>query len=425
MSHRQLAPRAPDVWASIEPSLPFVPQCDRAALDSLQRAFASARPLTVLISAGKFGVARVIKSFCAEVGDSVDVVRIARPCSDATSCMREIISAIGFDSKDLSLKDLESIFRMFLSFQKTHRRRTVLCVEDAHNVDQWVLDKVRGLIQLELQREFGLMIILSGTESLIERLHESPLETVFEKAGQRITIAPLKLAETRELVRRAVESDGVDDVSKVIEFHAINLIHELSAGIPDAVSRLCRESFQLAHEAGSTPVTSDLVRKAAERLDLTTDHEPGGDAKDAVTRSSADNRGRLIARINGEVVQELAIDKDRILIGRDTKCDLRLSNVAVSRQHAVIDSSRDRVQLVDLQSTNGSFIDGRRVERYALRDNEVIVIGDCRIEYVAADYKDRCISNSELAGVVDPTVADSRPASAFEIRLVAPEATVD
>ena len=77
---------------------------------------------------------------------------------------------------------------------------------------------------------------------------------------------------------------------------------------------------------------------------------------------------------------------DRLSIGRGGACDLQLLHEAVSRQHAhvALDPEGHHV-LVDLVSRNGTFVDGRRVERQVLRAHAVVSVGDTQLVYEPAD----------------------------------------
>lgn len=77
---------------------------------------------------------------------------------------------------------------------------------------------------------------------------------------------------------------------------------------------------------------------------------------------------------------------DRLSIGRSGSCDLQLLHEAVSRQHAhvALDPAGHHV-LVDLVSRNGTFVDGRRVERQALRPHAVVRVGETQLAYEPAD----------------------------------------
>jgi len=388
MSQQPLAQTAPAVPAEKAPVLPLIADCQRNALDHLGRAFKEARPLALLIGEGKSGASIFIGDFLDGIEGDVTVARITKPCSDAIAGMREIIGSIGFEPTDMSLADLEDVFRMFLSLQRTHHRRTIVCIEEAQDNGWWMLDGVRHLVELEMEGKFGLMVILSGGPSLNKLLNEPPLNAICAQAGQRITLAPPTLAETREYLRRRVESAGTLDIDQAFEFDAIILIHELCAGVPDAVSDLCTRCLQLSDEEDTTPVTTDLVKKAGKLLRLpSTMQQSEPEAGPVEINGASFPTGRLITRMNGEVIQEQSLDRKRILIGRDEQCDIHLVNSPVSRRHALVVNSSTGVELVDLGSKNGTFVDGRQIKKYTLQDSDVIAIGDCRIEYVAGDNR--------------------------------------
>ncbi len=386
MSHQQPVPTVVGSTVEQDASLPFITDSHNVALDQLGKAFSIARPLARLIGEGKSGASFLLRRFLADIGEDVTVVRITEPCADAISGMREIIYAIGFEAKDMSLADLENVFTMFLSSQRTNSRRTIVCIEEAQDSGQWVLDGVRRLVESETKEQYGLMVVLSGRPALNELLSEPPLDTICARVGQRIALAPFSLAETREFVRWQVESEGVADIGQVFDFDAITLIHELCEGVADAISTLCSKAREMADQEDTAPVTTALVKKAGQVLRLV----PTIQLSDAETVSveilkMGPQGGRLIARANGKIIQEQPINRDRILIGRDDLCDIRITSDLVSRHHALLVNSSTGMKIVDLGSTNGTFVDGRQIKQCALEDGQVIGVGDCEIEYIAGE----------------------------------------
>ncbi len=408
MSHQQLVVTAPALWVQKEPSLPLLTRGHRNALDHLGRAFTEVQPLTILIGEGKSGASYLIDRFLAGIEDDVAVVRITEACSDAIAGMREFIHAIGFESKDLTLTDLENVFTMFLSFQKTHQRRTIICMEETQDYGWWALDAVRRLVELETEGKFGLMVILSGRPSLNKLLNERLLDAICVQAEQRIALAPFTLAETREYIRWRIESASTANIAQVFEFDAITLIHELSEGVADAVSNLCCKCLQLADEESTAPMTTDLVKKADKLLRLESmTQKSDAEAESLQVNGVSPQRGRLIARMDGEVVQEQPLNRGHILIGRDKLCDIRIASDPVSRHHALIVNSSNGVKIVDLGSTNGTFVDGRLINEHALQDSGVITVGDCRIEYVAGDDRQGWFFDIKRSDSFEPHNADN------------------
>jgi ABC transport system ATP-binding/permease protein len=72
---------------------------------------------------------------------------------------------------------------------------------------------------------------------------------------------------------------------------------------------------------------------------------------------------------------------DRLVIGRDATCDLTLDSPLVSRQHARLERSGSTHSLIDLNSTNGTFVNSERIDRVQLQAGDIVQIGPYRITY--------------------------------------------
>ncbi|HEY6959745.1 MAG TPA: DUF3662 and FHA domain-containing protein [Candidatus Limnocylindria bacterium] len=81
----------------------------------------------------------------------------------------------------------------------------------------------------------------------------------------------------------------------------------------------------------------------------------------------------------------LSLGPDPILIGRDPQNDLVLDDRRVSRKHAEIRLRLGRYTLYDLQSTNGTYVNGRRVAEKVLEDGDKISVGGLELMFHAAD----------------------------------------
>lgn len=91
---------------------------------------------------------------------------------------------------------------------------------------------------------------------------------------------------------------------------------------------------------------------------------------------------KLIISLDEKVVEEIPLEKEIITIGRRTDNDLCLDNLAISGYHSQISTVLDDCFLEDLDSTNGTFVNSEIVKKHALKDGDVIDIGNHRIKYV-------------------------------------------
>ncbi len=91
---------------------------------------------------------------------------------------------------------------------------------------------------------------------------------------------------------------------------------------------------------------------------------------------------KLIISLDEKIVDEIPIEKETITIGRRTDNDLCLDNLSISGYHSQISSVLDDCFLEDLDSTNGTFVNSKIVKKQALKDGDIIDIGNHRIKYV-------------------------------------------
>jgi len=91
---------------------------------------------------------------------------------------------------------------------------------------------------------------------------------------------------------------------------------------------------------------------------------------------------KLIVSIDGVVVKEVQLTKDRTAIGRRPYNDIVIDNLAVSGEHAVLHLANGHATLEDVGSTNGTYVNGRPIKKQALAPSDAIQIGKYQIQYL-------------------------------------------
>jgi pSer/pThr/pTyr-binding forkhead associated (FHA) protein len=249
---------------------------------------------------------------------------------------------------------------------------------------------------MERDGDFGMMVILSGQTTLKELLNSRPLSSISSLSGNRISLAPFTLPETREYIRRRVQTEDVVNLEDVFEYHSIHLIHELCAGVPDAINALVSQCLELGDKEGGNRITKDIVKRAYELIREASERDDAR-AHGSTVRVTGIRppTGRLIVELSGNDVKELAVSKGHILIGRSKLCDIHIDSPIVSRHHALISHIPEGDTIVDLGSTNGTLVDGCEIKEHILVAGETIMIGDSRIEYVLDDDLQPQFQNAE------------------------------
>jgi pSer/pThr/pTyr-binding forkhead associated (FHA) protein len=91
---------------------------------------------------------------------------------------------------------------------------------------------------------------------------------------------------------------------------------------------------------------------------------------------------RLVLSLDGVVLREVNLTKDRTTIGRRSHNDLVIDNLAVSGEHAVMIMAGADVYLEDLGSTNGTTVNGQPIKKHLLQHADTVEIGKYRIRFL-------------------------------------------
>jgi len=147
---------------------------------------------------------------------------------------------------------------------------------------------------------------------------------------------------------------------------------------------------------------------------------------------------KLILSLEGSVIREIPLDKERITIGRRPQNDIQIENLAVSGEHACIVTILNDSFLEDLGSTNGTLVNGSPLKKHILQNNDVVEIGKYKMKYVVEaaagqvpqdDFERTMVMKSSpgkttapkpAAAPMSPPTGAPRPATAAAAPLTSP-----
>ncbi|WP_287740339.1 FHA domain-containing protein [Diaphorobacter sp.] len=91
---------------------------------------------------------------------------------------------------------------------------------------------------------------------------------------------------------------------------------------------------------------------------------------------------RMVVSIDGVVIKEVTFTKERTTVGRRPYNDVVIDNLAVSGEHAVFLMNGDDVEVEDLGSTNGTYVNGKAIKRQPLRNGDTVELGKYKIRFL-------------------------------------------
>ena len=112
---------------------------------------------------------------------------------------------------------------------------------------------------------------------------------------------------------------------------------------------------------------------------------------------------RLILSLDGQTLAEYNMTKERYTVGRLPDNDIRIDNAAVSGHHSLIINILNDSFLKDLNSTNGTYVNGKLIKKHALQHDDVITVGHHQLRYVEDQAQEAAEDEFEKTMVIEPS----------------------
>jgi type II secretory pathway predicted ATPase ExeA/tetratricopeptide (TPR) repeat protein len=152
----------------------------------------------------------------------------------------------------------------------------VLVVDDAHRLDLQVVSDLFDLAQSDTETGRYMQVMLSGEASLERMLAEPELDRAMKRIGVAYHLPPLDRTQLDRFVRDRLRQAGArrDDI---FEPDALDLVQDLSGGLPGVVNAICAQALRTASEAGEDRIGRDAVTRAARMLGVDLGDPPPAD----------------------------------------------------------------------------------------------------------------------------------------------------
>ncbi|HZF16723.1 MAG TPA: FHA domain-containing protein [Steroidobacteraceae bacterium] len=248
-------------------------------------------------------------------------------------------------------------------------RRVTLCVDNAHLLGDPIL---QALLSLEtVAAPAPARLVFFGRPPIASRTLSAP---------QHFELQPLTAAEVPAYIEHRLAIGGAAGSHLFDDESGVEIARQ-SKGNPRLVNALCDAALDVACERELRQVRPSEVLRALEdvgRLVSAT--------QQSMQSQAANPPPGVLARIqlthNGVPVLERELSRGRLQIGRAPGCDLQIDSHFVSRHHCQILTSEEMSMIEDVRSTNGLFVNERRVRCHRLADGDRVLVGEHVLRYV-------------------------------------------
>ncbi len=236
-------------------------------LASLYYGLENAKGLIVLTGEVGTGKTTALRWILRRLDSSVLAAYVFNPRLSIDEFYHHVSQMLGI--KDWNNK-AELLNLMGRVLEERHRRglRTVLIIDEAHELSDFVLEEIRLLMNFESDNAKHLQIVLTGQPELRDKLNQPNLRQLKQRVALRCGMHQLpNVEETERYITERLLIAGSEQPN-VFTPGAIDFVFQCSEGIPRQINNICDNAMLAAYAAGEQIVGRKIIEDVAENLDL-------------------------------------------------------------------------------------------------------------------------------------------------------------
>lgn len=333
------------------------------------------------------GKSTIIREFVEAIDRDTAFAVVDGAGLNTTSFLNNVLGQFGYELQFNSANELVNMLRVFALQQAGSGRPPLLIVENTHAMNPSALRVLCELAEFRLRHRSALKMVLASDRS-IESIVSAP---AMESIGSRLTgnffLDPMSADETRDYLHVKLRAGGCIAPESVIPVDVCEQLHVFSGGWPGVVDRLVLLALA---KAQACPIRAEHIERPllpATRPTILRDSL-------VATRNTYAGPPRLFLTLHGKTLKEIDMERPRLLIGRSDHNDLCINSKYVSRHHALLVRHGRATILMDLNSTNGTYVNSSRVSNHVLQHEDVISVGQHGVKFMDPQAS----TNAELDG---------------------------
>ena len=236
-------------------------------LASLYYGLENAKGLIVLTGEVGTGKTTALRWILRRLDSSVLAAYVFNPRLSIDEFYQHVTQMLGI--KDWSNKS-ELLNTMGKVLEERHRRglRTVIIIDEAHELSDFVLEEIRLLLNFESDNAKHLQIVLTGQPELRDKLNQTNLRQLKQRVALRCSMHSFPNVEEvdRYITERLLIAGS--DQPNIFTPGAVDFIFQCSEGIPRQINNICDNALLAAYSAGEPVIGRQIVEAVAENLDM-------------------------------------------------------------------------------------------------------------------------------------------------------------
>ncbi len=356
----------------------FVPYSgQQAALEFLDSTYEHPQGLGLFLGPSLSGKTTILRHFVQSLDSDVAVAIVDGDGLEKSALLEAVLGQFGYHLECSSVNELVSMLKVFVMQQAASGRPPLLIIEHVHAMNPSALRSLCELASVKVRHASALRMIFASDRSIRTIIEAPAMECVAERVTGEFYVQPMTRSEITGYVYSKLEAGGSYDPSRIMPRATCHELHDAAGGWPGIVDRLALLALARASDC---PVEKEHIEHP-EILDETgairmpeLDEEQSADI-------DMNAPPRLYVSLNGQTIRELVLDQSRALIGRSEHNDLYVDSRFISRHHAMFMRHGSVTFLMDLNSTNGTFVNSRKISNHVMMHNDIVKLGNHSIKF--------------------------------------------
>ena len=334
------------------------------------------------------GKTTIVQQFANSLPRDHAVALVDGARSDPTRLLKQILTQYGYDHGVTTVSERFNMIRVIALQQAATGRPPVLVLENVDKMTPVTLEMLCELAEMSVDGTDALRIILVSDRPMLPIINAPAMQTIESRLTGKFLLMPLTRTETATYAHRKLKGGGCNDPKAVMPPAVCDRLHSASGGWPGVIDRLAM-----------------MALARPENIPLLVEHIPEKLQKDKIPPDVVRPPPQLVLTLKHEILGKISLDRPRYLIGRNALCDIDIVHEWISRHHAIIIRNDKSTVIVDLESRNGTYVNGDRITSHVLINNDIISVGDHRLKFVDPSATRRI--SLRAAGWHDTNLAES------------------
>jgi type II secretory pathway predicted ATPase ExeA/pSer/pThr/pTyr-binding forkhead associated (FHA) protein len=356
-------------------------------LEAIRTACETRNGLALLQGPPLSGKSMLIRHLVETIGDDQECAVVDGTGLNTSTLLEATLQQFGYAADFRTDNELLGMIRVFALQQAAKHEPPLLIIEDTHRLNPSALRVLCSLAELKALKDnrliSALKIVLVSDRSLDSIMAAPAMAAIAQRVAVNFQMRPMSCDDAKDYLRQKLRRAG----SRIPEYVFPNSVcvelWDASGGWPGVLDRIAMLALSRAE---SLPVSISAI----ERPPLPySDWDARSIAELEHALGAPPEPPKLFLTKDGETIKEITFNQPRLLIGRSEHNDIAIPSRFISRHHMLLVRHGSTTFMMDLNSSNGTFVNSRRVSNHVLIDNDIITVGNHRIKFCDPYAKSR------------------------------------